>query len=152
MSIRNRLEELGLVLPENIVPRGEYEPVVIHNGLAYVSGQVCRINDEVIKGPLTDQTPEEVVSLAGRACVLRALSLLEKYVGLEHVQQILFLRGFVYGTGAGLNYSAAVDGASRVLLDIFGDRGRHARSAVGVAGLPSDGLLEVEIVAAIAKA
>ena len=152
MSIRHRLEELGLVLPENIVPRGEYEPVVILNGLAYVSGQVCRINDGVIKGPLTDQTPEEVLALAGRACVLRALSLLERYIGLEQVQQIVFLRGFVYGTAGGLNYSAAVDGASRLLLDIFGDRGRHARSAIGVAGLPSDGLLEVEIVAAIAKA
>lgn len=149
MSIRERITALGLALPETPRPKGDYVPVTIHAGVAYVSGQVCRVGEGVISGPVTDQTPPQQVLHAGQTCALRALSVLDQAVGLENIERILFVRGFVYGGEGFQGFSKVVDGASQVLIDVFGERGRHARSAVGVAGLPSGGLLELEVVAAI---
>ncbi|MDE2036087.1 MAG: RidA family protein, partial [Pseudomonas sp.] len=97
MSVREKLQALGLELPEAPSPKGDYVPVTIHGGVAYVSGQVCRQGDSVITGPVTDQTSTELVNEAGRTCVLRALSVLDQAVGLENVERILFVRGFVFG-------------------------------------------------------
>ncbi|MCS4249929.1 RidA family protein [Pseudomonas sp. BIGb0164] len=149
MSLRERITALGWVLPETPRPKGDYVPVTIHAGVAYVSGQVCRVGEGVISGPLTDQTPPQTVLHAGQTCALRALSVLDQAVGLENIERILFVRGFVYGGEGFQNFSKVVDGASQVLIDVFGECGRHARSAVGVAGLPSGGLLELEVVAAV---
>ncbi|MET2951849.1 RidA family protein, partial [Vibrio owensii] len=119
-------------------------------GVAYVSGQVCRQGDSVITGPVTDQTSTELVNEAGQTCVLRALSVLDQAVGLENVERILFARGFVFGGEGFQGFSKVVDGASQLLIELFGEHGRHARSAVGVAGLPSNGLLELELTAVVA--
>ncbi|UMY47322.1 RidA family protein [Pseudomonas azotoformans] len=127
-------------------------PVTIHAGVAYVSGQVCRLGDGVISGPVTDQTSPARVTQAGQTCALRALralSVLDRAVGLENVERILFVRGFVFGGEGFQRFSNVVDGASQVLIDVFGEQGRHARSAVGVAGLPSGGMLELEVTAVI---
>lgn len=149
MSIHARLQALGLQLPPVPGPKGDYVPVTIHGGVAYVSGQVCRQGDGVICGPVSEHTPVQVVSEAGRVCALRALSVLEHAVGLDNIERILFVRGFVYGTEDFQNFSRVVDGASQLLIDVFGEQGRHARSAIGVAGLPSGGLLELEVTAVI---
>lgn len=150
MSVREKLKTLDLRLPEAPAPKGDYVPVVVHNGVAYVSGQVCRLADSVITGPACVDTPDETLALAARTCVLRALSALEQSVGdLDNVERILFVRGFVYAEDGYQNYSKILDEASRLLIDVFGERGRHARSALGVAGLPSNGLLEMELVAAV---
>ncbi|NVZ52496.1 RidA family protein [Pseudomonas sp. B6002] len=149
MSLRERITALGMALPETPSPKGDYVPVTIHAGVAYVSGQVCRVGEGVISGPVTDQTPPQTVLYAGQTCALRALSVLDQAVGLENIERILFVRGFVYGGEGFQNFSKVVDGASQVLIDVFGEHGRHARSAVGVAGLPSGGLLELEVVAAV---
>lgn len=149
MSIHARLQALGLQLPPVPGPKGDYVPVTIHGGVAYVSGQVCRQGDGVICGPVSERTPVQVVSEAGRVCALRALSVLEHAVGLDNIERILFVRGFVYGTEDFQNFSRVVDGASQLLIDVFGEQGRHARSAIGVAGLPSGGLLELEVTAVI---
>ncbi|AZF43353.1 RidA superfamily protein [Pseudomonas sp. R1-43-08] len=152
MTVLGKLKQMGLTLPEKPAARGNYEPVVIHEGLAYVSGQVCRIGDRVITGPITCDTPGELVIEAGKTCVLRALSLLDEKVGLQNISQILFVRAFIYGAPGYNDYSAAADGASRLLIDLFDVKGRHARSAIGVAGLPGAGMLELEIIAAVACA
>ncbi|WP_338570168.1 RidA family protein [Pseudomonas canadensis] len=149
MSIRERIAALGLQLPEAPGPKGDYVPVTIHAGVAYVSGQVCRLGDGVISGPVTDQTSPAQVTQAGQICALRALSVLDQAVGLENVERILFVRGFVFGGEGFQRFSSVVDGASQVLIDVFGEQGRHARSAVGVAGLPSGGMLELEVTAVI---
>ncbi|ARB31340.1 RidA family protein [Pseudomonas tolaasii] len=151
MSIRETISALGLVLPETPSPKGDYVPVTIHGGVAYVSGQVCRVGEGVISGPVTDLTSPEVVLQAGQTCALRALSVLDHAVGLENVERILFVRGFVYGGEGFQNFSKVVDGASQVFIDVFGEQGRHARSAVGVAGLPGGGLLELEVTGVIKK-
>lgn len=150
MSIREKLKLLGLQLPDAPAPKGDYVPVVIHSGVAYVSGQVCRLADSVIKGPARVDMPAETLILAARTCVLRALSALEQAVGdLECVERILFVRGFVYAEDGYQEYSKILDEASRLLIELFGERGQHARSALGVAGLPGSGLLELELVAAV---
>jgi enamine deaminase RidA (YjgF/YER057c/UK114 family) len=149
MSVREKLKALGLELPEAPSPKGDYVPVTIHGGVAYVSGQVCRQGDRVITGPVTDQTLPSLVNEAGQTCVLRALSVLDQAVGLENVERILFVRGFVLGGEGFQGFSTVVDGASQLLIELFGERGRHARSAVGVAGLPGNGLLELELTAVV---
>jgi enamine deaminase RidA (YjgF/YER057c/UK114 family) len=149
MSVREKLKALGLELPEAPSPKGDYVPVTIHGGVAYVSGQVCRQGDRVITGPVTDQTLPSLVNEAGQTCVLRALSVLDQAVGLENVERILFVRGFVLGGEGFQGFSRVVDGASQLLIELFGERGRHARSAVGVAGLPGNGLLELELTAVV---
>jgi len=146
VTVRERLAVLGLHLPEPPAPRREYVAAVVHGGLAYVSGQVSREGQQVITGPVTPDTPPAVLVHAARACVLRALSVLEQAIGcLDRVDRILFLRGFVHGGPGFQNHSQVLDEASRLLLSIYGDRGRHARSAVGVAGLPGGGMLEIGV-------
>ncbi|MDY7533932.1 RidA family protein [Pseudomonas sp. Bout1] len=151
MSVREKLQALGLELPEAPSPKGDYVPVTIQGGVAYVSGQVCRQGNSVITGPVTDQTPMELVNEAGQTCVLRALSVLDQAVGLENVERILFVRGFVLGGEGFQGFSKVVDSASQLLIELFGERGRHARSAVGVAGLPGNGLLELELTAVVTQ-
>ncbi len=150
MIVHKRLAELGLHLPEPPEPRGEYVAAVVHGGIAYVSGQVSREGQQVIAGPVTPDTPPAIVAQAARACVLRALSVLDQPDGgLDRVDRILFLRGFVHDGPGFQNHSQVLDEASKLLLSIYGERGRHARSAVGVAGLPGGGMLEIEIIAAL---
>lgn len=83
---------------------------------------------------------------------MRALSALEQAIGdLDNVERILFVRGFVYAEEGYQNYLKILDEASLLLIEVFGEKGRHARSALGVAGLPSNGLLEMELVAAVQR-
>ena len=147
--ISQRLTELGLRLPEPPIPRGEYVSVVVHGGIAYVSGQVSRADLAVITGPASSETPSSTAAAAAHVCVLRALSALEQERGgLDAVERILFLRGYIHARPEFLDHSRILDPASRLLHEIFGERGHHARSAVGVASLPDGGLLEIELMAA----
>jgi enamine deaminase RidA (YjgF/YER057c/UK114 family) len=144
-----RLAGLGLQLPDIPAPRGKYAGLTVHNGIAYVSGQVSRLGDEVIKGPIDQDTPAGVIKLAAETCILRALSALTAAGEGYAFDRILFLRGYVNAIPAFTTHSAVLDGASDLLHALFGERGRHARSAIGVASLPSSGLLEIELVAAL---
>lgn len=151
-----RLAQLGLTLPLTPSPRGAYVGAVIHDDIAYVSGQVSRVGDEVndgvIAGPVDRDTPHDVISHAAHTCVLRALSVLVAAMPASAaVERILFLRGFVNAVPGFANHSQVMDEASTLLHEIFGDSGRHARSAVGVASLPSSGMLEIELVVALTR-
>lgn len=152
MISRAKLAQLGIVLPEPPTPRGEYVPVVVHGGVAYVSGQLSRIGNHTIAGPVTSATSQHDIARAARACVLRALSALDQAVGLEQISRFLFLRGFVYAEPGFEDFSRVLDEASKVLVEIFGEQGLHARSVAGVAGLPNSGMLEIELTAVIAPA
>jgi len=149
MTVKQKLADLGLQLPEPPEPRGEYVPVVVHENVAYVSGQVSREGSGVISGPVSGDTEAELVSRAAEACVLRTLSALEHSVGLEKVDRLLFLRGYVHAEEEYHQYSKVVDAASLLLLKLFGTKGQHGRLAVGVAGLPGGGMLEIEVTAAL---
>ncbi|MGV2140065.1 RidA family protein [Agrobacterium sp. 16-2014-1-2a] len=149
-AIQPQLNHIGLRLPDSPAPRGKYSAVTIHNDIAYVAGQVSRLADDVITGPVDQTTSPEKIKLAAQACVLRALSVLTTLEDSYVVERILFLRGYVHSTSEFTAHSAVLDHASDLLLAIFGERGHHARSAIGVASLPSAGLLEIELVVAVA--
>jgi len=152
-DLAHRIAQLGLALPAAPAPRGAYESVVIHDDIAYVSGQVCRIEGGVIAGPVSDSTPPETIRHAAHTCVLRALAVLHANVPASlDIDRTLFLRGFVHAAPGFAHYGRVLDEASTLLLAILGERGRHARSAVGVAGLPDGALLEIELVVALARA
>lgn len=152
-SIRARVEELGLTLPPPPTPRGIYTSLVIHQDVAYVSGQVSRVDDMTITGPVDDRTSPDTISNAAQACVLRALSILAEAEDREHsVERILFLRGFVHAVPTFKNHSQVLDEASELLHRVFGERGQHARSAIGVNSLPSGGLMEIELTVALSPA
>nr|WKF61671.1 hypothetical protein HUO10_006203 [Paraburkholderia busanensis] len=149
-SIAARVAQLGMTLPPSPAPRGAYTGVVVHGGIAYVSGQVSRIGDQVVAGPVDHATPPDVIQLAARTCVLRALSALDAALpATMAVDRVLFLRGFVNAVPGFAHHSQVLDDASSLLHEIFGDAGRHARSALGVASLPGNGLLEIELTVAL---
>lgn len=149
-NLRSRLAELALELPTVPLPHGEYVPVIVHNGIAYVSGQLSREGDEVVCGPVDNGTSVEKIRRAACACVSRALAALDAHAGgIERIERILFLRGFVYADTTFQRHSRVLDEASRLLHEIFGHAGVHARTAVGVSGLPDNGLLEIEVVVAL---
>jgi enamine deaminase RidA (YjgF/YER057c/UK114 family) len=149
MISRAKLAQLGVVLPEPPAPRGEYVPAVVHGGVVYVSGQLSREGNFTITGPVSSATPQDLIKRAAHACVLRALSAIDQAVGLENVSRILFLRGFVFAVPGFVDFARVLDEASKLLADIFGEQGVHARSVAGVAGLPGNGLLEIELTAVL---
>ena len=151
-DIAGQLARLGMKLPPPPSPRGAYVGVVVHDHIAYVSGQVSRVGDEIIAGPVGADTPPDVIRRAAQTCVLRAMSaLVAAMPATMTVDRILFLRGFVHAVPGYVKYSEVMDEASALLLEIFGENGRHARSAVGVSGLPSGGLLEIELTVSLVE-
>ena len=153
VNIAARLAQLGLELPLTPLPRGAYVSAVVHDGIAYVSGQLSRVGDEVIAGPVSQTTPPVVMRHAARTCVLRALSVLVATLpATTVVGRILFVRGFINAVPEFVNHRQVMDEVSTMLHEIFGENGRHARSAVGVASLPDGGLLEIELTVALTSA
>ena len=153
MSIEKRLSELGLVLPETAAPGARYAAVVVHDGLAYVSGQLPREGDRVVaKGKLGRDIDVAAAQHGARIALLRGLAALRDELGdLSHVKQILKLTVYVNSTEDFLDHSTVADGASALIYDLLGpERGRHARTSVGVAQLPRDGCVELDLVVALA--
>jgi enamine deaminase RidA (YjgF/YER057c/UK114 family) len=113
IDIAGRLAQLGMTLPFAPSPRGAYVSAVIHDGIAYISGQVSRDGDEIITGPVDHDTPPDVIRHAARTCVLRALSVLVATLpAATAVERILFLRGFVNAVPGFVNHSQVMDEAS----------------------------------------
>lgn len=149
--IRKRLQELNLEMPEAAPSLYNYVPVQIHRGIAYISGQVPRVNGEI---PYTGKVGSEVTVDQARelaeVCVLKGLSCLEAAIGsLDKVEQVLKVTGFVQSAPGFSQQPQVLDAASDLLQAIFGEKGRHARSAVGVAELPSNTPVEIEFVIAV---
>ena len=148
---RRRLEELGLELPEAKPPAFQYVPVTVHGGVAYVSGQLPWIGGEIKDtGKVGAGVTVEQAREAARVCVLQALACLDQALGgLERVERVLKVTGFVASAPGFNQQPAVIDAASELLVEVFGQAGRHARSAVGVAELPRDTPVEIEFVVAI---
>jgi enamine deaminase RidA (YjgF/YER057c/UK114 family) len=152
MGATERLADLGLVLPGPYPPHDPLDAVVIHGGRARTSGQLPRDTDGVIvhQGRLGDGVTVEAGAEAARWCALNALSVLQGALGdLDRVERVLSVIGFVASAPGFVEQPAVVDGASRLLHDVFGDQGRHSRSAIGVAALPRGGAVEIEVEVAI---
>ena len=151
MGAEERLAELGLVLPGPHPPHEPLDAVVVHRGIARTSGQLPRIDGRLTcLGVVGDDVTVEQAHEAAALCALNALSVLKAELGsLDRVERILSLTGYVASAAGFDQQPAVVDGASQVLVDVFGDAGRHTRSAVGVAGLPRRGAVEIELTAAV---
>ena len=149
--IRARLDELGLRLYGPHPPHDPLDAVVVHGGVARPSGQLPRIDGELTcLGTLGSTVTVEEGAAAAAVCALNALAVLEVELGsLDRIERVLTLTGFVASAPDFHGQPAVIDGASAVLYDIFGEAGRHTRSAIGVAALPRGGAVEIEVTVAL---
>jgi enamine deaminase RidA (YjgF/YER057c/UK114 family) len=152
--VRARIEELGLNLHGPHPPHDPLDAVVVHGGVARTSGQLPRIAGELTcLGTLGDSVDVAQGSEAAKVCALNALSVLEVALGsLDRIERVLTVTGYVASAPGFHEQPAVIDGASKVLYEIFGDAGRHTRSAIGVAALPRGGAVEIEVVVAVRDA
>jgi enamine deaminase RidA (YjgF/YER057c/UK114 family) len=149
-EIDAKLAALGLVLPQPAAPVAAYVPVVVASGFAYVSGQLPFVDGVLVKGRLGDDVSIEDGTVAAQACGLMILAQLRAALGsLSRVERIVKLGGFVNSTGDFTDQPKVVNGASELMVAVFGDAGRHARSAVGVPALPLGAAVEVDAIVAV---
>jgi enamine deaminase RidA (YjgF/YER057c/UK114 family) len=146
-----RLEELDLTLHGPHLPHDPLDAVVIHGDVARTSGQLPRIDGRLTcTGTLGADVTVEEGAAAAEVCALNALAVLEQALGtLDRVQRVLTVTGYVASTPDFHDQPTVVDGASRLLHLVFGEAGRHTRSAVGVAALPRGGAVEIEVTVAL---
>jgi enamine deaminase RidA (YjgF/YER057c/UK114 family) len=146
------LATLGLTLHGPHPPHDPLDAVVVYGGVARTSGQLPRIDGQLTCiGTLGLTVTMEEGAAAAAVCALNALAVLEHELGsLDRIERLLSLTGYVASAPDFHRQPDVVDGASAVLYDIFGDAGRHTRSAIGVAALPRGGAVEIELTAAVA--
>lgn len=151
MSIDARVREAGIELPEAPAPGGQYQPVVVVERFAYVSGQTpVRGGAPTVTGKLGAGVSVEEGQQAARLAALNCVAQLKKRLGsLDQVEQVVKLAGYVASAEGFGQQSLVVNGASAVLEEVFGEAGRHARVALGVAELPGGAPVEVELVALV---
>lgn len=151
MTIGDRLAELGLTLPTVVPPLAAYVPAIRTGNLVYTAGQLPMVDGELpLLGKVgADVTPEQATELA-RVCALNALAAIDALVGLDAVTKVVKVVGFVASAPGFNGQPAVVNGASQLLGDVFGEAGRHARSAVGVSELPLDAPVEIEFIVEVA--
>lgn len=149
-EIDAKLAELGLTLPAPAAPVAAYVPVVVAGGLAHVSGQLPFLDGVLVKGRLGEDVDAGRGYEAARACGLMILAQLRAALGsLDRVERIVKLGGFVSSTGDFTDQPKVVNGASELMAAVFGEAGKHARSAVGVPVLPLGAAVEVDAIVAL---
>lgn len=152
-EIEAKLAELGLVLPEPAAPVAAYVPVVVAGGLAHVSGQLPFIDGVLVKGRLGEDVTTGEGYDAARACGLMILAQLKAALGsLARVERIVKLGAFVSSTADFTDHPKVANGASELMAAVFGEAGKHARSAVGVPVLPLGAAVEVDAIVAVRPA
>ena len=150
--IEARLKELGIELPQPAAPVANYVPFTIFGNLVVISGQICQWNGELrFKGKIGASISIADGREAARLCALNILAHLRVACGgdLDRVRRIVRLGGFVNCTPEFTEMPQVVNGASDLMVELFGDAGRHARAAVGVSSLPGGVAVEVEAIAEI---
>ena len=148
MSIENRLAELGIALPQAAAPVASYVPSVETGGLLHISGQISVAEDgSLIKGRLGEDIDLDGGQQAARRCGIMLLAQIKAALGsLDRVERIVKLGAFVNSAPSFTDQPKVANGASELMQEVFGDIGRHARSAVGVAALPLGVAVEVDAI------
>lgn len=148
MSARARMAELGIELPQVVPPVASYVPAVQTGVYVYTAGQLPMVNGEMLAiGKVGAAVSEDLARECARACALNALAAVVSVVGdIDRIRRVVKVVGFVACDPDFVAQPAVVNGASDVLGEIFGEAGVHARSAVGVAALPKDAPVEVEMI------
>lgn len=151
-DIDARLKSLGITLPEAAAPVANYVPFQISGNQVHVSGQISLGPDGLVTGRLGADLDLEAGQAAARLCAINILAQLKKACGgeLSRVKQIVKLGGFVNADPGFFDVPKVINGASDLMVEVLGDSGRHARSAVGVAVLPLNAAVEVDAIVEIA--
>ena len=151
-TVEERLEALGLTIHEVVPPLAAYVPAVLSGRYVYTSGQLPMVDGKLLEtGKVgAEVTPERAAELAA-VCALNAIAAVKSVAPLESVIRVVKITGFVASAPDFTGQPAVMNGASNLLLEAFGDAGAHARSAVGVAVLPLDAPVEVEMVVELAE-
>jgi len=141
-----RLAELGLTLPDAPKPVASYVPARRSGSLVFISGQLpMRDGKLAASGTVPDRVSPEEANECARLCALNALAVLRAEIGdLSRVRGVVRLGGFVASAPGFTAQPAVINGASNLMLEVFGERGRHARAAVGSVALPLDAPVEIE--------
>ena len=151
MTASVRLTELGIELPDVVPPAGAYVPAVRTGNLVYTAGQLPMQGGKLPQSGKVGGavSPEEAKALA-RICALNALAAVHSLVGIDSVTRVVKVVGFVASAPGFNGQPGVINGASEFLGEVFGDAGKHARSAVGVSELPLDTPVEVELIFEVA--
>ena len=146
--IDEKLKSLNIEIPTPPKPAGSYIPVVISNNLVFVSGQIPIQDGKVAyTGKIPTQKSIEEGQKAARVCVINALAQLKTALGsLDKIKKIVKVSGFVNSTSDFTYHPKVINAASDLLFEIFGQNGQHSRIAVGVASLPLDSTVEIDMV------
>jgi enamine deaminase RidA (YjgF/YER057c/UK114 family) len=147
MSASARLGQLGVALPQVVAPLASYVPAVRTGNLVYTAGQLPMQGGKLAQTGKVGAgvSPEEGKALA-RICALNALAAVNSVAGIDAVTRVVKVVGFVASAPGFNGQPTVINGASELLGEVFGDKGAHARSAVGVAELPLDAPVEVELI------
>lgn len=151
-QIDRKLADLGLELPQAAAPVASYTPVVEAGGLLHISGQLPFKDGQIITGRLGDDVSLEAGQEAAQRCGLMLVAQIRQHLGnLSHVKRIVKLGVFVNSTPDFTDQPKVANGASDLMTTLFGDAGKHARSAVGVAVLPLGAAVEVDAIVEIER-
>ena len=152
MKPSEQLTRLGVTLPAVVPPVAAYVPAVQSGSFVYTSGQLPMADGELPQlGKVGAQVTAEQGKDLARVCALNALAAVDALVGIDSVVRIVKVVGFVASAPDFTGQPGVINGASELLGEVFGDEGRHARSAVGVAVLPLDAPVEVELIVEVAS-
>ncbi len=146
-NVENKIKELGLQLPEPPKPLAAYIPAKKTGNLVFTAGQLPMVNGELIlKGLLGQDVEINAAYTAAKICTLNALAAIKGVIGdLDQIKQVVKVVGYVASVPTFTQQPADVNGASELLLEIFSEKGKHARSAVGMAVLPLNAAVEIEL-------
>ncbi len=148
MSVVARLSQLGIELPEVAVPAGAYVPAVVSGNLVFTAGQIPLVDGKLMAtGKVGQEIDVDFAREIARRCALNAVAAVKSVIGdLDRVKKVVKVVGFVSSEPSFTAQPQVINGASELLEQIFGEVGIHARSAVGVAVLPLDAPVEVELI------
>lgn len=147
MSIEARLAEIGVTLPQAAAPVAAYVPAVEAGGMLYISGQIALGPDGLMTGRLGEDRDLDYGVAAARACGLNLIAQMKAALGdLDRVERIVKLGAFVTSAPGFTDQPKVANGASELMVEVFGEAGKHARSAVGVPSLPLGAAVEVDAI------
>jgi enamine deaminase RidA (YjgF/YER057c/UK114 family) len=152
-NVEAKLADLGLTLPQAAAPVAAYVPTVEAGGLLHVSGQLPFVDGKLVTGRLGEDVSLEAGNAAAQACGLMILAQVKAALGsLDRVERVVKLGAFVNSTGDFTDQPKVANGASELMVAVFGDAGKHARSAVSVPALPLGAAVEIDAVVAVRPA
>jgi enamine deaminase RidA (YjgF/YER057c/UK114 family) len=147
MTPEEKITQLGLLLPPAPKPVGLYQPFVVSGKLAFLSGQISKNADgTIVAGKVGKDLSLAEGQTAARLAALSALSIMKHLIGFEKISRVVKMTGFVQSAPDFYEIPSVVNGASELLVEVRGEQGAHARSAVGMASLPLNAVVEIELI------